>query len=260
MGLFDGVKGTIAGGKAYRTHVAANKLMDQGKPAEARKKYAEALALYDETDRLGGADLAVQRAYGVLLMREGRFQDAHDLMVKVSKRKDLKDQDWFNLRVQFSLYLWKTGQLDQAIETINRAAAIQTNGMIYSTLGMYLVDKARQTGDFAEALAYNEQALDYDDEDGSVLDNLGQLYEAMAEAAEGAQAAEYRAKALEFFEKAHAVKPRQITTLYYLARMYHQNGDDNRARELLSNRDTLYISAVCPVQPDMMEALAREIG
>ena len=260
MGIFDGVKGSLTGTRAYRTHVAANKLMDQGKPAEARKKFAEALALYDEADRLGGADLTVQRAYGVLLMREGRFQDAHDLMVKVSRRKDLKDQDWFNLRVQFSLYLWKTGQLDQAIETINRAAAIQTNGMIYSTLGMYLVDKARQTGDFAEALAYNEQALDYDDEDGSVLDNMGQLYESMAEAAEGAQAAEYRAKALDFYEKAHAAKPRQITTLYYLARMYHQNGDDDRARALLSVRDTLYISAVCPVQPDMMEALAREIG
>lgn len=260
MGLFDGVKGTLTGTKAYRTHVAANKLMDQGRPAEARQKFMQALALYDEANRLGGADLTVQRAYGVLLMREGRFQDAHDVMVKVSKRKDLKEQDWFNLRVQFSLYLWKTGQLDKAIETINRAAAIQTNGMIYSTLGMYLVDKARQTGDFAEALAYNEQALDYDDEDGSVLDNMGQLYEAMSEAAEGEQAEEYRAKALDFYEKAHKAKPRQITTLYYLARMYHRNGDNARARELLANRDKLYISAVCPVRPDMMEALAAEIG
>ena len=260
MGIFNGVKGMLTGTKAYRTHVAANKLMDQGKPAEAKRKFMQALALYDEAERMGDGDLTVQRAYAVLLMREGRFQDAHDVMVKMSKRKDLKEQDWFNLRVQFSLYLWKTGQLDQAIETINRAAAIQTNGMIYSTLGMYLVDKARQTGDFTEALAYNEQALDYDDEDGSVLDNMGQLYESMADAAEGEQAAEYRARALDFYEKAHAAKPRQITTLYYLARMYHQNGDDDRARKLLSVRDTLYISAVCPVQPDMMEALAAEIG
>ena len=56
------------------------------------------------------------------------------------------------------------------------------NGSIYGTLGMYWVDKARQTGEFGPALEFNRQAMDYDDEDAATLDNMAQLHEAMAEA------------------------------------------------------------------------------
>ena len=128
-------------------------------------------------------------------------------------------------------------------------------------LGMYRVDKAKQTGDFAQALEFNQEALDYDDEDAATLDNMGQLYQAMAEAeADGEKAAGYREKAIGFYEKAHEIKPRQITTIYCLARMLHEDGDDERARELLSCRDTLYISAICPITRQMLDALAKEIG
>ncbi len=260
MGIIDGARAALCGSKAYRIHVAANKLVDQRKPVEAGEKFRQALALYDKGNRLGTMEGSIQRGYVVLLMREGRFEDAREQMLRMSKRPGMSEADWFSLRVQFSLYQWKTGQLDKAIETIRRAASFQMNGLVYSTLGMYLVDKARQTGDFAEALDFNEKALEYDDEDGAVLDNMGQLYEAMAAAAEGEKAAEYRSMAVEYYEKAHASRPRQITTLYYLARICHQDGNDDRARKLLSARDELYISAMCPVTRDMMEALATEIG
>ena len=71
---------------------------------------------------------------------------------------------------------------------------------------------------------------------------------------------EYRAKAVEYFRRAYHEKPRQITTLYYLARLFHRDGQDDKARKLLSARDTLYFSAVCPVTREMMEALAKEVG
>ena len=138
---------------------------------------------------------------------------------------------------------------------------MRMNGMVYGTLGMFLVDQARVTGDFEEAMQFNREALDYDDEDGAVLDNMGQLYEQMSEAeGNGEKAAEYRAQALKYYKKAHKCKPRQITTIYYLARMLHADGDDAGARKLLAVRDTLYISAICPVTAEMMETLAKEIG
>ena len=261
MGIFDSAKAAVLGNKAYRMHVDANKLAGEGKPAEAGEKYRAALKLYDESDRLGNAAPNITQAYALLLLREGRFDDAKALMQRMAKNKAMSKDDWFKLRLQYSVCLWCAGELDQAMETIGRAANYKMDGTIYSTLGMYWVEKARRTGDFAEALAFNERALDYDDEDGATLDNMGQLYEAMAEAeADADRAGEYRARALDFYQKAHAAKPRQITTLYYLARMYHQNGDDARARELLSIRDTLYFSHICPVTKDMMEALAREVG
>ncbi len=261
MGVLDAVKAAVTGNRAYRTHVSANELANTGKPAEARVKYREALKLYEEAVRLGNDAAKILEAYAILLLREGEFERAGELMQRMSRLKTLTKDDWFQLRIQYSIYQWRIGELDKAMETIGRAADYKMNGTIYGTLGMYWVDKARQTGDFEAALAFNQQAMDYDDEDAATLDNMGQLYESMCEAEEtGEQADAHRARALDFYKRAHRVKPRQLTTIYYLARMLHTAGDDEKARKLLAARDTLYFSAICPVTRDMMEALAKEVG
>lgn len=260
MGLFDGAKAALAGRRAYQAHVSANKLADEGKPSAAKAKYDEALRLYGEAERLGLDAFNILMGYAVLLLREGENEKARELMLKLGKRKGLKDDEWFSLRLQFSIYQWKTGALDKAVETIGRAAAYKENGVIFGTLGMYLTDRAKLTGEYEEALAYARRGLEYDDEDAAVLDNIAQLYESMAEGAEGEQAARYRAQAVEYYEKAHAQKPRQITTLYALARLYHEDGRDDRARELLAVRDTLYVSALCPVSKAMLDDLAGRVG
>ncbi|MFU0801186.1 MAG: hypothetical protein ACFWUE_11115 [Xylanivirga thermophila] len=46
------------------------------------------------------------------------------------------------------------------------------NSRVYGTLGYLLIEK----GDLDKALEYNLQALDYDDEDPVILDNLAQTY------------------------------------------------------------------------------------
>lgn len=261
MGLFDTAKCAIIGNKAYRNHVDAGKLAGEGKVDQAKEKYQTALKLYEEAVALGNNAPNILQAYSLLLMREGQFEKARDIMLNMSKLKTLSKDDWFQLRIQYSIYHWKMGDLDKAIETIERAAAYKMNGSVYGTLGMYWVDKARQTGDFAPALDFNEKAMDYDDEDAATLDNMGQLYEAMAEAeGAGEKADEYRARAMDYYRKARKEKPRQITTIYYLARLFHRQGEDEKARKLLSVRDTLYFSAICPVTPQMMEALAKEVG
>jgi len=261
MGFFDAAKAAYNGNRAYHLHVDAGKLAGEGKVAQAKQKYTEALKLYGEAARQGSLAPNVLQAYTVLLMREGEFEKARALMEETSKKKGLSDGDWAQLRIQYSIYLWHTGQVDRAIETIQRAAARGMNGSIYGTLGMYWVDKARQSGEFGPALEFNRQAMDYDDEDAATLDNMAQLYEAMAEAeGDEKQAEAYRAQALDYYKKAHAEKPRQITTIYYLARMLHRNGDDEAARKLLADRDTLYISAICPVTREMLDQLAAEVG
>ena len=260
MGFFDAAKATILGQRAYKAHVSANKLLDDGKTKEAQAKYEEAARLYEEADRMGLEVFSIQMGRVVLLLRYGEFEKARETMLQLSRRKNLSDGDWFSLRIQYAICEWKQGQLDKAIETIRRAAAHNENGTVFATLGMFLVDKAKLTGEFDEALEYNRRAMDYDDEDAAVLDNMGQLYETMAAAAEGEQAAEYRAQAKDYYTKAHAQRPRQITTIYYLARMLHEDGDDAGARKLLSVRDSLYISAVCPVPREAMDALAKAVG
>ena len=160
MGFLDGARASAYANKGYREHAAANKLSDEGKPQEAKQKYQVALGLYREAEKLAPIPLNALMGYIILLMREGFFDEARDRMLAVEKRKDLKKEDWFSLRLYFSYYQWHCGELDKAIETIRRAGHEKMTGVIYSTLGMYLIDKARETGDTAEALAFNQQAMD----------------------------------------------------------------------------------------------------
>lgn len=76
-----------------------------------------------------------------------------------------------------------------------------------------------------KAIAFNEEAVDYDDEDPICLDNMGQVC--------------YRIKgnkeeALTWFKKAIDIKPSQIDTLWFLSRYDVENGDKAAALEKLS--------------------------
>ena len=264
MGVFDVARGAVLCRKAYKTYTEAIELGRSDKPDEAKTKYHSALEQYAESVALGYKVANSMLSYALLLMREGEFEKAREIMLELNKTPKLPDDSRFQLRVNYSVYLWKTGKLDEAIATIRRAADMKLNGTVYSMLGMYLVDKARETGEFEEARAFNDSALEYDDEDGEVLDNVARLYELMSEAAKGRgeteQAAEYRKKAREYYIRAHKASPRQITTIYYLARMCWQDGDIESAKKLLSGVETLYYTAINPIQKEKMLELKREIG
>jgi len=259
MGLFSGAKAQISSQRAIRTHIAANEAANAGKLDEAREKYAQAYRLYE--DALKEAQKpSVHQSFAILLMRMGEFDRAMQIMEKLRLQK-LTDDDWFDLRLNYSVCLWRKGRLDDAIATANRAFRIKQCASIYSTLGMYMVEKADETGDFDAVKAFNDEAMGYDDEDAGVLDNMGEMYEAMSKhATDPVQALEYRKKAIEYFEKAHEEKPRQITTIYSLARMRHEDGEDAEARRVLNDAKDLYYSAVCSVSEEMMEKLKKEVG
>lgn len=75
-----------------------------------------------------------------------------------------------------------------------------------------------------KALAFNLEAVEYDDEDPVCLDNLGQIYyRVMGD----------RETARKYFDKAHKIKPEQIDTLWFLSRYDLDRGDRAAALEKL---------------------------
>lgn len=260
MGLFSGAKAQISGQKALRAHISANELANEGKLSEAKEKYQLANRLYEQALREGPQRPSIRQGFAILLMRLGEFDRAMGIMEDLRLDKTLTDDDWYDLRLNYAICLWKKGRLDDAIATATRAAKIKKPASAYSTLGMFLVEKADQTGDFTAARSFNDEAMEYDDEDAGVLDNMGEMYEAMSKReADPERAASYRAQAKDYYARAHAAKPRQITTIYSLARMHHEDGEDAEARKVLGDAGNLYYSAVCSVSEQMMEALKREV-
>ena len=249
MGFMDKFKAENAGRRAYGLHVQANRLYDEGKTAEAKAKHDQAIELYDQAMKGGCQKVSYIMAYGVLLLRYGRFDESKELFLKAEHTPGITKDEKKQLRVNFAIAQWKLGNLDSAISQLKIALNEGATGLIYGSLGYVLIEKARQTGDFTEAVEFNDKAMDYDDEDAVVLDNMGQLNLAMGN----------KEKALEYFTKAHEIKPRQVDTLYYLAKLSAEAGDKKKAVEYLDTALDGNYSALCTTTRQQAADLKKEI-
>lgn len=198
MGLFTTIKAR-----------KASLLLNKGNTEEAMK-------LYEEAVKEGLTEINSLLAYSVLLIRRNRFQEARELLVKIQKYPMSEDQRR-QLMVNYASCAYKLGNIAKGIELLERMHQKNESGMVYETLGYLYVE----AGDYEKAVAFNLEALEYDDEDAITLDNLGQAYYRLGNEKE---------KAKEYFERALKVKPGQIDTLYFLAQYDIDAGDKAAAK------------------------------
>ena len=245
MGFFDGIKASLTARKAYAAHVQGNRHSEEGKHEEAAAQHELALKLYAESFELGMKKPVYFMAYGVLLLRLRRIEEAKAAFLRAERCRDITKDERAQLRVNFAVAQWKLGNLDSAIEQLRIAKENGATGTIYGTLGYLLIEKAAKTGDYTEAMEFNMEALEYDDEDAVILDNLGQLHLNMGD----------KEKALEYFTKAHEIKPKQVDTLYYLAKLAVERGETDAAREYLETALEGNYSSLATTSREQAQAL-----
>jgi len=239
----------LQGRKAYNIHLKGNALLEKKMFKEAEAKHREALEAYERAEAAGNNNPRHLMAYGVLLLRSRQYEKARAMMLKVEKLPGLTREMKKQLRINYAVCVWKMGQLDRAIELMRQASEDGLNSMIYGSLGYMLIEKARQTGDFTEAVEFNQKAYEYDDEDAVVLDNLGQLNLAMGK----------RDVAFDYFKRAHERKPTQVDTLYYLAKLYGEDGETETAIKMLERALSQTYSALCTTTREQAEELLKEL-
>lgn len=172
-------------------------------------------------------------SYGVLMLKEGNFEKARELFSEVLISIPAKDNFKTIAKINISLAYWKLGDIDVAIEMLEEVHRKHRSGKVYGTLGYLLTQK----GDLEESLRYNLEAVDYDDEDPVVLDNLAQTYYKMGKIEE----------AKEYFEKAEREKDDQAVTLYYLGIIYADEGNIELAKEKLNKALTCNLTPLSAV-------------
>lgn len=184
---------------------------------------AAARAVYEEMYAKGYIASSYMLPWSIVLLREGgeeNYKKVKEILVKAQKAPDINEDRRGQLLLNFAVAEFKLGNVDKAIELMERTHQKNPCGDTYGALGcMYI-----ETGDAEKALQFNLNALEYDDEDPVVLDNLGQVYYRMLGDKE---------KALEYFKKAHEFKATQIDTLWFLSRYDVENGDTTAAIEKL---------------------------
>jgi len=253
----DKFQANMAGNRAYRTHAHANRLSDTGKADQAETMYVEAMRGYGEAEKLGCDSARIMTGYGVLLMREGQYERARDLLLKIHQRPSLSQDDKFHLRINHAICQWRLGNVDKAIESMRSAISFAKTSLCYNAICSMLNEKARETGEFEEAEKMCKEALDYDEDDTVALSNAGFLhfwkYEKSGDGAE-------LDAAVKRFERAVKRNPNHPAALTGLALAERAAGDGESAKAHIDRALSLRFPASSPVDRAFAEEAAKKIG
>ena len=183
----------------------------------------KALATYQELYASGYIRGSYILPWSMVLLRMGgeeNYKKVKEILAKAQKSPDMDPARKTDLLMNFAVADYKLGNVDKALDLMERNHQNHPCGNTYGALGYMYVD----AGMTEKALEFNTAALEYDDEDPVIIDNLGQLYYRLLNDKE---------KALEYFTKAHELKPAQIDTLWFLSRYDLENGDTEAAIDKL---------------------------
>lgn len=247
MGFMAALKGSMA----LNAH-------NKGDLKKAKKLYEEAIAggLLSARPMLG---------YAILLIREGSYEQAMDLLIKTQKAPDLTPDRKSQLFVDYAACCAKTGKLDKGVRLLEKQHAKAPTGLTYQTLGYLYVEQIATAGrpvateetvvmipgevegmeSPAEGLSVAEKQTLLDEQWEAYKAKAFKLLEDSIEYDEEDPVcldnmAQYhyrvlgdKAAAKPWFDKAHEVKPTQIDSLWFLSRYDLDAGDKAAAIEKL---------------------------
>lgn len=213
--------------------------------AHSKGDYRTALKLYEEAYEKGMDKPRLLRGYSVLLIRTSQFDKALEVLKRMEKMPmDAKEKT--DLHINYAIILWQKGHLDRAMEILEDEFRHTKNGTLYSIIGYLKIEQ----GDAEEAIRFNKEALEYDDEDPVFMDNLGQTYYRLVGDKETAKI---------YFDKAIALKPKAIDTNYFLALYDIENGDIESAKDRLDTARVGMFSPLNYATPEMIDAKRDEL-
>ncbi len=217
--------------------------------AHQRGNLEEAKAEYEKLYENGYVSAAYMLPYSVLLLREGgeeNYLKVKDILKKAEKASDINEERRQQVLMNYAVAQYKLGELEKAIHLLELSHQHSPCGIPYGALGFLYIE----AGDADKALAYNLEALEYDDEDPVTLDNLAQVYYRMLGDKENAK--KYFLKALEF-------KDNQIDTLYFLAQYDIEDGKKDQALEKLRKAAEGRFSPLNYITKEKIEAQIAEL-
>ena len=223
-----------------------NMIGNKALAAHGKGDYQKAAQLYDEAYAKGMDKPRLLRGYSILLIRTSRFDEALEVLKKLEKCPGLNARDKADIHVNYAIILWKKGHLPRALEILEDEFRHLKNGSMYSIIGYLKIE----AGDADAALAFNKEALEYDDGDAVFLDNLAQTYYRLLGDKQTART---------YFDRAIAIKPTAIDTNYFLSLYDIEEGNLQKARERLKTARKGVFSPLNYATPEMIDKKLSEI-
>lgn len=186
---------------------------------EGDKETAE--ALYEKAYRTGKMSADCKISYSAFCLREKRFEKGKQLLNEVINSNKTSPADKVNARHNFSILVWREGNLDKAVEIMENVCQSGKKTGVYGTMGVLYLEKVKRDGTSEKILDFLLEAYDYDPCDKTIADNLGEFY---------IMTAEYE-KAKEVYEKLLENPVTSPVPYYNYGRLLKIMGDKEGARE-----------------------------
>ena len=254
--------------------------------AHAKGDLNKAKALYQEALDKGLLEARPMLAYALILIREGKFEEAMPLLLKTQKAPDLTPDRKSQLFVDYAACCAKTGQLDKGVKLLERQHERTPIGISYQTLGYLYVEQLSQGKPVAdestvvmvpgpyeysdpvpgEGLTVTEKQKIIDEQWAAKIEKAAKFIDMSLDyddedpvCLDNKGQFLYRimgdkAAAKEWFDKAHEEKPGQIDSLWFLSRYDIENGDKEAALEKLETAMEGNFSPLNYVDKAMIEA------
>ncbi len=143
------------------------------------------------------------------------------------------------------LYLWKTGALDEAERIFKEIHEKAPDSQTFSHVGFILLENKK----YDEAYSFNKEAMEYNDEDESIMDNM-----ALCHYYKG----EYH-DALSIYEKIMEKGTRFPVIYYNHALNLIKVGDKERAKEQLNKALSFSFSHIAAISKEDVENKLAEL-
>lgn len=220
-----------------------------GRAQYGKGSLKKALFWYKRAYDTGVAKPQTIVSYAYLHLKNGNINLADEILESLSRR-NLTHQDRLVLKSNYALVLWKRGELDKAIETLEEVIKDYETSNIYGSLGyMYI-----QRGDGEAAYDFNIKAYEYNSSNPVIQDNLGQVLYLKGN----------YDRAVEIYETLMESNPTFPDAYYNYALVLKELGQGDRALEKAveaQNYELSFLSTVTKEQiQSLIDALERETG
>lgn len=206
----------------------------------------KALELYKKAEEKNMTKPNYKLAYGVLLLRTGDYKKCETVLEGLLEKDSIPERVKDYAKMNLALSYWKQGNISTAVELMEEVHESLKNTSSYQTYGYLLIE----SGQLYKALEFNLKALDYDDSDPVILDNVGQSYYKMGNLDE----------AMKYFLKALDEKENQADSLYYLGCIYMEQGRYEEAKEKLNSALENNTSPLCTISNDKIKEKLDELA
>lgn len=135
----------------------------------------KAARLYEKAYKSGEMPANCKVNYSSFCLREGDIKKAKRLLTEVINSRFSKEADKISAKHNLAVVLWREGDLNEAINMIDSVHNKAKSTSTYGTYGVLLLERAKQE-DGEDVLPFMLEAYEYNEDDKTIADNLGELY------------------------------------------------------------------------------------